>query len=171
VRRTAKRVFSVGIALVAVALVQATAFAASYSDAVSGAEFSATSTEGKFAGRASGDLPGYWYVDVVHTPLSGSPQTASITGGRFDLGTTLNGQSVVVSGVFSGGSVVQTAGFTGCTNQTYSVNGSLTAVGPYGGTQTGTGTFAAVLTHYRYSSYGYCVTYAASIAGTVNLSF
>ncbi len=165
------RLLSVVIALLAVAAAQTAAFAASYSDAVSGVEIFATSTEGRFAGNASGALPGYWYADVVHTPLAGSPQTAAITGGSFDLSTTVSGQPALVTGVFSGGSVVQTGGFTGCTNQTYSVTGNLTNVGPYGGGQTGTGTFGAVLTHYQYSSYGYCITYAASIAGIVDLAF
>jgi hypothetical protein len=170
-RGSSKRVLGLVLALIAVAVAQTAAFAASYSDAVSGSEIYATSTEGRFAGHATGALPGYWYADVVHTPLSGSPQTAAITGGTFDLSTTLDGQAALVTGVFSRGSVVQTGGFSGCTNQTYSVTGDLTNVGPYGGNQTGTGTFAAVLTHYRYSSYGYCITYAASIAGTVNLDF
>jgi hypothetical protein len=170
-RRSPKWILAVVVGLVALAMAQATALAAGYSDTVSGREIYATSTEGRFAGQAAGALPGYWYADVVHTPLTGSPETAAITGGIFDLSTTISGQPVLVTGLFSGGSVVQTGGFGGCTNQTYSVSGDLTNVGPYGGSQTGTGTFAAVLTHYRYSSYGYCITYAASIAGTVNLAF
>lgn len=170
-RGSAKGVLSAGMALAAVAVMQTAALAASYSDAVSGVEIYATSTEGQFAGQASGDLPGYWYADVIHTPLSGSPETAAITGGSFYLSTTVHNQPSLVTGLFSGGSVVQTGGFAGCTNQTYSVTGNLTDVGLYGKRHAGTGTFAAVLTHYRYEAYGYCLTYAASIAGTVNLAF
>jgi hypothetical protein len=143
---------------------------AQYQDAVSGYEIYATSTEGVFAGSASGDLPGSWSADVLHKPLSGSPQTAAIDGGTFDLYTQLHNQSTVITGTFTGGSVMQTAGFTGCSNETYSVDGVLGSVGIDGKPDHGSGTFSAVLTHYRYSLFGDCVTYAASISGSVSLS-
>ena len=61
------------------------AFAAqSYTDTVSGHEYYATSTDGKFAGTATGSLPGTWNADVQHTTLCIScSTTATITGGSF----------------------------------------------------------------------------------------
>jgi hypothetical protein len=133
-------------------------------DSVTGYEVYATSTEGAFAGTATGSLPGEWDAAVYHTPLG---TTATITGGRVDL--TSNGQ--LISGVFSGGTVTQTTGFTGCTNQQFSVQGSLTNVGVYGQSDTGTGAFDATLTHYRAWIWGRCVVYSASVNGTVTLSY
>ncbi|GEM_PF-2217363 len=156
---------------IAISLTPLTAVAApTYQDSVTGVEVYATSTEGRFTGQASGDLPGLWYADVIHTPLSGSPATATIDGGVFDLNTDLHNQSTQITGQFTGGSVVQTGGSsTDCMNQAYAVNGTLSNVGVYGRPDHGTGTFAATLTHYRISLDGYCVVYAASIAGYVTL--
>ena len=143
--------------------------AGSYQDSVVGAEFYATSTDGRFAGKATGSLPGAWYINVVHTPLSGG--SATITGGSFDLATKVNGSPALAEGSFTTGSVTQTGGTSGCTNQTYTVAGQLTQVGLAGSTRTGTGSFRGTLTHYRSSLFGSCVTYGASVTGTVSLSF
>ena len=164
-------VLAVVASIIAIALTPLTALAATMYDLVRGVEVYATSTEGRFTGQASGNLPGYWYADVIHTPLSGSSATATIDGGTFDLVTNIRNQSTLVSGQFTGGSVVQTGGFSGCTNQTYLVNGTLSNVGAYGRQHHGTGTFAATLTHYRVSLLGRCLVYAASIAGYVTLQF
>ena len=141
------------------------ALAASYTDSIVGVEIYATSTLGVFTGSASGDLPGAWYAAVQHTPLSGSPQTATITGGSFKLRTT-DGETTVL-GAFTGGSVTQTGGFSDCANQTYAVIGDLAISAP----ATGTGSFSAVLTHYRAIIFGRCVTYAASVVGQVTLDY
>src|ERR671936_1754417 len=77
--------------------------AQSYDDTVSGHEYFFTSTDGKFAGRASGALPGYWNADVQHTPLCAScTPTATITGGSFELATSLDGSYTLVPGDFNG---------------------------------------------------------------------
>jgi hypothetical protein len=163
-------VLAVVTSTIAISLTPLTAVAATtYHDSVRGLEVYATSTEGRFTGQAAGDLPGYWYADVIHTPLSGSPATATIGGGAFDLVTSLHNQSTLVTGQFTGGSVVQTGGLSDCTNQTYLVDGTLSKVGVYGGPAHGTGTFKASLTHYRVALHGYCLIYAASIAGNVTL--
>jgi hypothetical protein len=161
------------IAGLAASVITATSVAAAthYQDTVSGYEVYATDTEGVFAGSASGALPGYWEADVLHTPLSGTPQTATITGGSFNLLTNLHSHPTLITGAFSGGSVVQTAGFSGCVNQVYQVTGQLTSVGVYGRPGHGTGTFGVTLTHHRISIGGYCVVYAATIAGAVALDF
>ena len=68
------------------------------------------------------------------------------------------------------GTVSQLSGFTGCTNQRYSVHGELSGVGLDNGT--GTGTFSATLTHYRANVWFVgCVVYSASVTGTVSLTF
>lgn len=142
--------------------------ATTYTDTIYGAEYAATPTVGSFAGAASGDLPGTFDVQVVHTVLSG---TATITGGTFTLYTIIGGTYAVVGGSFTGGSVIQTDKKThGCRDQHYAVNGTLANVG-VGGTGTGTGLFAATLTHYRTRIAGDCVTYFATISGAVSLTF
>ena len=73
--------------------------ATSYTDTVSGYEYYATSTDGKFAGTASGALPGSWNTDVQHTALCiGCSTTATISGGSFQLATTLNSTAGLVTG-------------------------------------------------------------------------
>jgi hypothetical protein len=51
-----------------------------------------------------------------------------------------------------------------CTNQVYTVDGSLRNV-----PVTGTGHFVATLTHHRRSVLGRCLLYAATVGGTVTL--
>ena len=145
------------------------AAAATYTDTISGYEYYATSTEGRFAGSASGALPGYWNADVVHDPLCLScPTTAEITGGSFTLATILNGLYTVVTGTFTGGTVQVTDPGAGCADQLFTVSGVLGNVGPGG---SGSGSFAATLQHYRHLVFGACVTYAASVTGSISLTF
>lgn len=145
--------------------------ATSYTDTISGHEYYATSTDGKFAGTAGGALPGSWNADVQHTALCiGCATTATITGGSFQLATTLNSIPTLITGSFSGGTVQVTNPGTGCTNQTFAVNGILSNVGPWYNASAG-GTFTATLTHYRHSLFGYCLTYSASITGKLTLNF
>ena len=81
------------------------------SGSISGYEYAATSAQGRFVGIASGALPGAWSVTVDHTPLGAS---AAITGGDFHLATYLAGRLAAVTGDFTGGTVTQLSGFTGC---------------------------------------------------------
>jgi hypothetical protein len=143
--------------------------AAGYSDTAHGVEVYATSTEGVFTGTASGSLPGGWEATVYHTMLNPG---ATIYGGGFSLATALNGTPTVVSGSFSSGSVVQKSSGGSCGNQVYAVTAYLVSVGELGGSHTGTGTLTATLTHYRFSLFGACITYGATITGGVlDLSF
>jgi hypothetical protein len=142
------------------------AAAATYTDSISGYEYAATSTQGSFAGTASGSLPGAWSATVDHTPLG---TVAKITGGDVYLATYLNGGSTSVTGDFTGGTVRQLSGFTGCASQQYAVNGSLGDVG-FGSVGTGTGSFAGTLTHYRTKIFGHCVIYSATITGSLTLT-
>jgi hypothetical protein len=163
-RRIATSLF---VAVALAAIPQVALAATTYNDTIVGREFFATTTVGGFAGTATGDLPGSWLAIVEHTPLS---TTATITGGDFALATEFSGQPATIIGTFSGGTVTQTGGLTGCQNQTYAVHGTLENVGP-NGDGTGTGTFDAVLTHLRTTFLGRCVTYGARVTGTVSLTF
>lgn len=158
----------------ALALLMATPAAVAartYSDTISGYEYAFTSTDGKFAGRASGSLPGAWNADVQHTPLCRScTPTAAITGGSFSLATTHNGLPALVSGAFVGGTVQITNVGPNCSNETFAVNGILGRVG-WWTSGSGSGTFRANLTHYRRSVFGRCVTYGAAVRGTLSLTF
>ncbi len=139
--------------------------ATTYSDSISGYEYAATSIQGHFVGIASGALPGVWSVTVDHTPLGTS---ATITGADFHLATHLHGLTGV-TGDFTGGTVTQLSGFTGCVNQRYAVNGAVGDLG-FGSARSGTGTFVATLTHYRTKVFGHCVTYSASVSGSLSLA-
>ena len=154
------------LAAAALLISPAAAIAATSSDSVSGFEYAATSTQGRFVGIASGALPGAWSVTVDHTPLGTS---ATITGGDFHLATQLDGTLTAVTGGFTGGTVTQLSGFTGCVNQRYTVKGVLRDVG-FGSVRRGTGTFAATLTHHRTKMFGHCVTYAATVSGSLSLA-
>ena len=154
------------------ALVPARVSASStYTDALSGYEYWASSTDGKFAGTASGALSGGWNADVQHTALclSCSP-TATITGGSFSLTTVLRDVPTLVTGRFTGGTVQVVDPGANCTRQTFTVSGLLGDVGAWW-SGSGGGTFGVTLTHYRRSIFGRCVTYGASVAGTLAISF
>jgi hypothetical protein len=161
----------IGAATLALATPAAAVAAQTYSDTISGQEYYYTSTDGKFAGMASGALPGDWNADVQHTKLCLScTPTATITGGSFSVATTLGGIPTLVTGKFTGGTVQVINRGANCTNQTFAVNGILGNVGPwYSGH--GSGIFTVTLTHYRTSFLGSCVTYGASVKGALSLAF
>jgi hypothetical protein len=71
----------------------------------------------------------------------------------------------VVSGQFSGGTITVINPGARCTDQVYAVDGDLRNV-----SVTGTGHFAATLTHHRRSVLGRCWLYAATVGGTVTLA-
>jgi hypothetical protein len=163
------RQFLFVFALAAVVFFSATssALAQTFNDTIRGHEYFFTSTDGRFAGTASGALPGAWNADVRHTPLCLScTPTATITGGSFSLATGYT----LVTGSFTGGTVQVINRGTNCTNQTFDVEGILGNVGRWY-TGSGSGRFSAILTHYRHRLLGSCVSYAASVAGTLSLTF
>ena len=162
-----KTLLAFALGVVALCASASASAAHTYNDTISGYEYYFTSTDGRFAGTASGALPGSWNADVRHTPLCAScTPTATITGGSFSLAATYT----LVTGRFTGGTVQITNPGANCTNQTFDVEGVLRDVGRwYGGS--GTGTFSAILTHYRHRLFGICVTYAASVRGAISLTF
>ena len=56
-----------------------------------------------------------------------------------------------------------------CTNQTFAVHGILGKVG-WWSAGSGSGRFDVTLTHYRRSIFGRCVSYSASVRGTLSLT-
>ena len=149
-------------------LVPATAGAATQTSrfSISGTEVSATSTTGRFVGAASGSALGTWYAEVVHVPLGGGvgAQVAIQSGGSFGMALAQAEPAYVVSGQFSRGTITTIKPGTNCKNQVYEVDGDLRNV-----SVTGTGHFAAKLTHHRRSVLGRCWLYAATVSGTVTL--
>ena len=148
-------------AALAVVLAPVTAASTPVTYAISGVEYAATSTEGKFAGVAvATDDFGTWLAVVDHTVLSDG--TATITSGTF----SYDGQIRDVQGVFTGGSLTQTGGSSGCGKETFAVDGTLALAVPAGGT----GLFRATLTHFRKVLFGRCITYAATVKGIVSFT-
>jgi hypothetical protein len=159
---------SLGATAVALAVPAAASAAPSWTDTVSGNEYYATSTEGRFAGSASGQLPGYWNAVVDHTPLS---PNAEVTGGSVDIATTVKGLPADVEGAVTDGTVTRlNPGATGCVDQYYAVDLVLSSVG-VNGPGSGTGSFDGTLIHHRHSVFGYCLTYSATIGGSMTVSF
>ena len=163
---------SIALALGASLVVTVSAAASStYTEWIHGSELpNATPTEGQFVGEATGSFAGPWYIDVRHQDLSHHP--AYITGGSFRLNTVINGWPDAIHGSFTPwhGTVSQLSGFSGCTNQRFSVRGELYGVGAE--SENGSGTFSATLTHYRANLWFVgCVVYSASVTGTVSLTF
>ena len=157
------------VASLLVLLVPVTAGAATQTArfSISGTEVSATSTTGRFVGAASGSALGTWYAEVVHVPLRGGvgAQVAIQSGGSFGMALAQANPAYVVSGQFSGGTITVKDSGARCTNQVYAVDGDLRNV-----SVTGTGHFAATLTHHRRSVLGRCWLYAATVGGTVTLA-
>lgn len=159
------------IAIFALCLPAGASAAQIYTDTVNGLEYHYTSTDGRFAGTASGSLAGLWTVNVQHSPLCLScTPTATINGGSFTIGTTLNFVPTPVTGSITSGTIRVIKRGASCTKQTFLIQGNLDSVGQGQG-DTGSGTMNATLTHYRRSILGRCVTYAAGVSGTLNLNF
>jgi hypothetical protein len=148
------------IAVAALALLPGAARATiSPTYAVSGAEYSATSTEGRFAGTANGSTgdTGLWNADVIHQALSAScyssPPGCAITAGGSIALVTSGGD--IVSGSFTGGSITLVRQAQGCGQQVFHVDGHLA-------TSAGSADFNVALTHYRVFL-GSCVTVFATV--------
>ena len=156
---------ALALAMVVSGTVQAATVSATYT--IRGAEYYATSTQGRFAGTASGNTgdSATWQATVNHTPLT---DTATITGGSARLATS---RLVIVRGAFSGGDVTLVNRAPGCGTETYAVNGTLEDVTRSDSSAVGTGDFSATLTHYRASLFGTCRTISATVRGTIALDF
>jgi hypothetical protein len=158
-------VAGLSVALVtAVAGPGAAATSVSSAYAVAGIETSIpTNNTSTFAGSALGSSfdTASWKASVVHQALSscpfGSGTSCAITGGLFSLTSSSGAQ---VSGSFTGGTVTPVSQQAPCGKQIFGVAGTLA-------TTSGQASFAATLTHYRTLLLGTCVTYFATITGSV----
>jgi hypothetical protein len=164
----------IAAAVAALALpVAASAAPASTTFSIVGYEYAFTSTVGTFAGTGVGNAgdTALWNTSVQHDPLGSTP--TYVNGGEFQMATRSPSGSVdAVDGTFAyqGGTITNTNPGTDCTNQQYLVTGTLENVSTTN-TSGGTGSFKAVLTHYRYSLFGHCVIYKARVAGSVSFAY
>jgi hypothetical protein len=129
-----------------------------YTIQVKGIEYSVSATVGKFAGAVTGRSPGTWQASVVHEPISAAP-TAPITSGSFQLYSHDK-----ITGHFVDGAVRRLNAPTTCANERFDVRGNIALDGG------GTGQFTVLLTHLRTTVGARCVTYAATVDGTVTLA-
>jgi hypothetical protein len=164
------------LAIAALALpAGASAAPASTTFGISGNEYAFTSTVGSFAGVGHGNLGdrAVWNTSVQHDPLGSVP--TYINGGSFQMATvspTGHVDSVRGTFVHHGGTItpLPSTGIPPCTNQRFLVMGALQDVATTTSSG-GSGTFSAVLTHYRISLFGRCVIYNARVVGTVSFTY
>jgi hypothetical protein len=165
---TAAAVTAVGLVVLPAA---AMAAPASTTFQIKGVELAFTSMRGTFVGYGHGPASegSAWKAVVNHTPLSSQP--ASITGGRFSMGTlSLAPSADFVVGTFTGGTIRKVSAGAGCTNQTFRFSGTVGNVST-STTSGGSGVFAVLLTHRRSSFFGNCVTYAATVRGSASFDY
>ena len=152
-------------ALAAGALPTAAAAPSSHVFKVLGVEISAGAGHGTFVGTATGaSEKAAWKADVRHSTLDALP--AAITGGTLKLGSLHD----YVVGTFTGGSISLLRAGAGCGNQKFGVKGKLSDVQTKQ-TRGGSGVFDVVLTHYRKSVLGHCLTYGATVRGTASFTY
>ncbi len=139
------------------------AAAVSSSYLASGIESSVpTNNTSTFSGLAVGSQGdgALWRASVVHEPLSGCPfnsgSSCAITGGTFSLTSSAG----AVAGTFTGGAVTPISQQEPCGQQVYGVAGALA-------TTNGPATFTGTLTHYRAFVFGRCLTFFATISGSL----
>jgi hypothetical protein len=108
---------------------------------------------------------------VEHDPLGSRP--TYVNGGSFEVGTlsTSTGHVDYVTGTvgYHSGTITTLNPGANCTNQQYLVTGDLEDVSTSTSTG-GSGSFQVTLTHSRYSFFGHCVIYKASVKGVVTFT-
>ena len=176
------------VAVAALVASSAGVLASSGKSSVSGFEIAATSTDGQFVGSIGGGTPlggGYFYANVIHQVLQeGSPgdQTAICGTGESSSSPTapipcnsspepvstvtvyLDGRSVTGRFDYAPKGIVLESGTGACpSTQTFSVADTVTFGNPLGSYL-----FSVTLTHYSYDLFGDCITYFATISGTMS---
>ena len=173
--RTVLRISIVtAVALAAlVAARSAPAAPASTSFAIVGYEYAFTQTVGSFAGTGEGNAgeSAAWNARVEHDPLGSTP--TYVNGGSFEIGTLsrTTGHVDYATGTigYHSGTITTVNAGVNCTNQQYLVAGGLEDVKTRT-TSGGSGSFEVTLTHFRYSIFGRCVIYKASVKGVVTFT-
>ena len=167
-RRSRSRLAFIPLALAFAIALPETVLAATVSDTytIRGAEYYATSTQGRFGGTASGNTgdSATWQATVNHATdrrghdhrWHGAPR--DVTTGR-PPGPVLRRRCDAGQ---SGG---------GLRHETFAVEGTLVDVTRTDSSAVGTGMFSATLTHYRASLFGTCRTISATVRGTISLDF
>jgi hypothetical protein len=151
----------------------ASAAPASTTFAIAGNEYAFTSTVGSFAGAGRGNAGdrALWNTAVQHDPLGSVP--TYVNGGSFQMVTwspTGHVDSVTGTFVHHGGTITTLSTGPNCTNQRFLVTDTLQGVATRT-TSGGSGSFSAVLTHYRISLFGRCMIYNARVVGTVSFTY
>jgi hypothetical protein len=156
---------------------------------VSGFEMYATSSQGRFSGTATGQgsngVSGAWSIVVDHSRLDpcfrmtpGDP-CASVDGGSFTLAEASPARELVTGQFDSPGEVIAPQvnqiqllnRGDNCTDQLFKITDGLKNVGT-GSQRSGQGSsFVGYLWHHQRSFFGRCITYAATVQGTVVLQF
>jgi hypothetical protein len=129
---------------------------------VHGIELIARHTQGTFSGYTTGGLSGGWLAVVHHTPLD---PNARITGGSFSFAASLDQLGHPLAARIKRGAIRVTNPGVHCTNQTFTVTGSLGHLDGYRA-----GAFSLTLTHWRHNIFGACLSYFATTDGTLTLT-
>lgn len=142
---------------------------------LAGAETRATSVVGTFVGGAMGSQPGgmLWKAVVQHTPLTRKAESpALITGGGETLKVWSGERFSEATRSFTGGTIAYAgdrSSSSACGQQVFRVNATL--AGTKADEVAGDGGLLHVyLTHHRKSIFGRCITYAASVRGSLRLT-
>ncbi len=125
-------------------------------------------TVGTFAGTGNGPTGALsaWYGSIEHSGVI-SP-AGTINGGWATL-YRLDG--VRISGRFATGTVWLVNDGPGCTDETHVVRGILAGASRTDREEVGSGYLEATLVHHRAWLFGRCISYSASVNGTLSLVF
>ena len=181
------------VAVAAVVVSSAGVLASTRSSTVSGFEIAATSTDGQFAGSIGPGTPlggGYFYANVIHqvlqessggdtTAICGTGESSSSSPSPYPCDST-NPEPVSTVTVYldsrsetgqfeyapQGITFEGTSGGTSScpSTQTFLVSDVVNFSQKYGSYD-----FSVTLTHYSYELFGDCITYFATISGTMTL--
>lgn len=145
------------VAVISVSAVASTATEVTY--AVAGVETGVTNTTSSFMGfSTSNDGDQAFWQTVIERTAFDENRNAVITGGWF----RLDGRIRTLEGEIVGGSILNRT--SRCRKETFIVAGDIAvATG-------GFGRFEVLLKHYRTRVFGQCVTYSATVEGTVTFT-
>lgn len=138
---------------------------------LAGLEIRATSVLGTFVGGAGDSSPGgmLWKAVVRHTPLTRTVDSpALIVGGGVQLQLWSQAGLSQTSRIFSGGTITYAADRASgsvCGQQVFHVRATLATAND----ADDSGLLEAYLTHHRRSVLGRCITYAATVRGSLKL--
>jgi len=135
--------------------------------ALGGYEVWYSPTMAVFAGtsRVAGADLSAWYATIEHSLVINPSGT--VTGG---FATLYLPDGVRITGRFSDGTIVQTDPGVNCTTEYHAIAGNLRDVSRSDVGAVGTAALSATLVHHRAWIFGRCLSYAASVEGTIEIS-